>query len=145
MDESTFSFSLSPSLSSARLLSHQEPLTPFSPTVYSALESKDLSADHHALLYASRPSRADRKASSSSSTSPSPTPSSLTPSQSAAFTAQQIAAKEGNVETPFKGIEDEERRPRGRGEMRDEAERLSGLFPEGNRGSFGEEEEEETA
>lgn len=104
--------------------------------MYSALESKDLAADH-AAQYASRPTRADRKAAEHLASL------NLTPQQIADFAAQQAARACGNVETPFAGIEDADRKPRSRAMMREEAERLSALFPEGNRGVFGEVEEEE--
>ncbi|GAA5886214.1 hypothetical protein JCM5296_003520 [Sporobolomyces johnsonii] len=78
--------------------------------MYNALD--DLSSDF-AEAYASRTTRAERKA----------------------FEAEQREKERGNVETPFKGIEDE-RRARTPEEMRDEAQRLSRLFPEENRGVF---------
>ncbi|GAA5964434.1 hypothetical protein JCM21900_005743 [Sporobolomyces salmonicolor] len=80
--------------------------------MYNALDAQDLSSDF-AEAYASRPTRAERKA----------------------FEAEQRERERGNVETPFKGIEDE-RRARTSEEMREEAQRLSRLFPEENRGVF---------
>ncbi|BGP37177.1 Dinucleoside triphosphate hydrolase [Rhodotorula kratochvilovae] len=80
--------------------------------MYTQLDSKNLSQDF-ADAYASRPSRAERKA----------------------FEAEQRAREEGNVDAPFKGIEDE-RRPRSAEEMHDEARRLSALFPVQNRAEF---------
>lgn len=79
--------------------------------MYNALDAKNLSQDF-AEAYAARPLRAERKA----------------------FEAEQRERLRGNVESPFSGIEDRERRPRGTDEMRIEAERLSSLFPELNRG-----------
>ncbi|KAG0662250.1 hypothetical protein C6P46_003436 [Rhodotorula mucilaginosa] len=79
--------------------------------MYNALDAKNLSQDF-AEAYAARPLRAERKA----------------------FEAEQRERQRGNVESPFAGIEDRERRPRSGDEMRIEAERLSSLFPEENRG-----------
>ncbi|CEQ39180.1 SPOSA6832_00707, partial [Sporobolomyces salmonicolor] len=84
--------------------------------MYNALDAQDLSSDF-AEAYASRPTRAERKA----------------------FEAEQRERERGNVETPFKGIEDE-RRARTSEEMREEAQRLSRLFPDENRGVFDEAE-----
>ncbi|GAA5910908.1 hypothetical protein JCM6882_001928 [Rhodosporidiobolus microsporus] len=102
--------------------------------MYSALDNKDLSSEHRSFEeeYASRPSRAARKAAfAHAQQKPDPSLSH--------FAAEVHARESGNVETPFKGIEDE-RKPRTRGEMRVEAERLAALFPEANRGVFGEDE-----
>ncbi|GAA6055000.1 hypothetical protein JCM3770_000487 [Rhodotorula araucariae] len=82
--------------------------------MYTQLDSKDLSKDF-ADAYASRPSRAERKA----------------------FEAELRAREEGNVDAPFHGIEDE-RKPRSGQEMHEEAVRLSALFPRENRAEFSE-------
>ncbi|BGP13239.1 hypothetical protein JCM10213_004990 [Rhodosporidiobolus nylandii] len=101
--------------------------------MYSALDAKNLSADHLSFeaQYASRPTRAERKASSEADRQ-----------ARAHFVVETHARETGNVETPFKGIEDE-RKPRTRQEMREEAERLAALFPEVNRGVFEENAEGE--
>ncbi|GAA5979050.1 hypothetical protein JCM10908_002787 [Rhodotorula pacifica] len=88
--------------------------------MYNALDVKNLTEDF-AEAYAARPSRAERKA----------------------FEAEQRERQRGNVDSPFSGIEDKERRVRSEGEMRIEAERLRSLFPEQNRGVREEQEEEE--
>ncbi|GAA5902810.1 hypothetical protein JCM8208_006482 [Rhodotorula glutinis] len=80
--------------------------------MYTELDSKDLGQEF-ADAYASRPTRAERKA----------------------FEAEQRAKEQGKVDAPFAGIEDE-RRPRAVDEMRDEAQRLSELFPPENRVDF---------
>ncbi|TNY23985.1 HIT-like domain-containing protein [Rhodotorula diobovata] len=80
--------------------------------MYTELDSKNLAQDF-ADAYAARPSRAERKA----------------------FEAEQRAKEEGKADAPFAGIEDE-RRPRSVDEMREEALRLSGLFPPENRCDF---------
>ena len=95
------------------MLRHHELLT-----VYNALDAKNLSQDF-AEAYAARPLRAERKA----------------------FEAEQRQLEQGNVDSPFAGIEDRERRPRSADEMRIEAERLSSLFPEENRGVQPQEQE----
>lgn len=79
-------------------------------TVYNALDAKNLSEDF-AEAYAARPLRAERKA----------------------YEAEQREKQRGNVESPFGGIEDGERKPRSAEEMQKEAERLCSLFPEVNR------------
>ncbi|GAA6030059.1 hypothetical protein JCM8097_009235 [Rhodosporidiobolus ruineniae] len=107
--------------------------------MYNALDAKNLSAEHLSFeqQYASRPSRADRKAADAAQ-------STDRTSQEATerFAVELHARETGNVETPFKGIEDE-RKPRTGHEMREEAERLAALFPEENRGTFEENMHEE--
>ncbi|GAA5826121.1 hypothetical protein JCM11251_007173 [Rhodosporidiobolus azoricus] len=95
--------------------------------MYSALDAKNLSADHLTFeqQYASRPSRAERKEAEQQQLH-----------DLSHFAAELHARESGNVEVPFAGIEDAERKPRTREQMREEAERLSGLFPEGNRAEF---------
>ncbi|GAA6000867.1 hypothetical protein JCM10207_004698 [Rhodosporidiobolus poonsookiae] len=94
--------------------------------MYSALDAKNLAAEHASFEAesASRPSRADRKAAEERERE-----------QRQHFAVELHARETGNVETPFKGIENE-RKPRTRHEMRDEAMRLAALFPEENRGTF---------
>jgi len=89
-----------------------DPVAAPSRAVYTELDSKDLGQEF-ADVYASRPNRAERKA----------------------FEAEQRAKEQGKVDAPFAGIEDE-RRPRAVDEMRDEAQRLSELFPPENRVEF---------
>jgi len=105
--------SASPLLSRTAALAEQSAHTPHPrATVYTELDSKNLAQDF-ADAYAARPSRAERKA----------------------FEAEQRAKEEGKADAPFAGIEDE-RRPRSVDEMREEALRLSGLFPPENRCDF---------
>ncbi|GAA5850906.1 hypothetical protein JCM8547_009128 [Rhodosporidiobolus lusitaniae] len=101
--------------------------------MYSHLDALDLSSAHSSFAssftssfaseYASRPTRAQRKEQEALER------------ERLKFEAEAHAKATGNVETPFAGIEDE-RKPRGRREMREEAERLSRLFPEENRAEF---------
>lgn len=100
-----------------RLFSRHEPFLTLTCPVYNALDAKNLSKDF-AEAYASRPSRSERKA----------------------YEAELRERERGNVESPFSGIEGE-RNPRDKEEMRREAERLTGQFPEENRAIFSETEE----
>ncbi|GAA5996556.1 hypothetical protein JCM5350_002193 [Sporobolomyces pararoseus] len=93
--------------------------------MYTALDSKDLDAEFRQ-AYESRQTRSERKANESA----------LLEKERTQFEIEQVAKRNGNVETPFSGIEDGERKPRSGEEMKEEARWLSGFFAEGNRGVF---------
>jgi hypothetical protein len=99
--------------------------------VYTALDSKDLDAEFRQ-AYESRPTRSERKAHESQSA--------LLERERNQFEIEQKAKRLGNVEVPFSGIEDGERRPRSGEEMAKEAKWLSEFFAESNRGVFEEEQ-----
>lgn len=89
--------------------------------MYTALDSKDLDSEFRS-AYASRPSRTDRKALEAE-----------LERERTQFEIESEAKRKGNVEVPFSGIEDKERRIRSEEEMREEAEYLEKLFPLENR------------
>lgn len=93
--------------------------------MYTALDSKDLDAEFRQ-AYESRQTRSERKANESA----------LLEKERTQFEIEQVAKRNGNVETPFSGIEDGERKPRSGEEMKEEARWLSGFFAEVNRGVF---------
>ncbi|GAA5973760.1 hypothetical protein JCM11641_005122 [Rhodosporidiobolus odoratus] len=111
--------------------------------MYNALDAFNLSQQFTSFeaAYASRPSRSDRKAQAHAQAQSHPNSQAQEDRDRSHFAVELHARETGNVETPFKGIEDEERKPRSRAEMREETERLAELFPAENRGSFEEENE----
>ncbi|GAA6008677.1 hypothetical protein JCM11491_003395 [Sporobolomyces phaffii] len=98
--------------------------------MYTALDSKDLDSEFRQ-AYEGRPSRTERKADE--------TAARPDRDRNREFEVEQAAKRSGNVEVPFRGIEDDAddgRQARTRQEMGDEARRLSEFFPEENRGTF---------
>ncbi|GAA5894919.1 bis(5'-adenosyl)-triphosphatase [Sporobolomyces salmoneus] len=93
--------------------------------MYTALESKDLDAEFRQ-AYESRPSRSERKADEAARLE----------RERTQFVIEQEAKRSGNVDVPFSGIEDSERRPRNGEEMAKEAKWLSEFFEPDNRGDF---------
>lgn len=96
--------------------------------MYTALDSKDLDSEFRQ-AYSSRPSRSSRKEQES-----------LLSQERSQFLIESEAKKNGNVEVPFRGIEEGERRVRSREEMGREAKWLGGFFGEENRVGYEEEE-----
>lgn len=89
--------------------------------MYTALDSKDLDSEFRS-AYASRPSRSDRKQLELS-----------LEQERTQFQIEQEAKRKGNVEVPFRGIEEAERRIRSEDEMMEEAKWLESFFAEANR------------
>ncbi|GAA5873559.1 hypothetical protein JCM16303_001164 [Sporobolomyces ruberrimus] len=97
--------------------------------MYTALDSKDLDSEFRQ-AYSTRLTRSSRKEQES-----------LLSQERSQFLIESEAKKNGNVEVPFRGIEEGERRVRSREEMGREAKWLGGFFGEEHR--VGHEEEEE--
>ncbi|GAA6062302.1 hypothetical protein JCM10212_004390 [Sporobolomyces blumeae] len=123
--------------------------------MYNALDAKDLDLEFRE-RYEARPFRSVRKQAEADAQAE----AEAAAHARAQFEADRIAKRMGNVEVPFVGIEDDafgsgatneeggggggqepKRRERGANEMRQEAERLNGLFPEENRVEFEPEED----
>ncbi|GAA5924278.1 bis(5'-adenosyl)-triphosphatase [Sporobolomyces koalae] len=117
--------------------------------MYNALDAKDLDTEFRQ-AYTSRPSRDQRKRqealdqSTTSTSSVANLPAVDLEKEQRQFEVDKLARRQGNVQVPFAGIEDEStgsdqdshRKVRTRQEMQVEAEWLSRFFDEPNRGTF---------